>query len=204
MRLSTGRTRTTWRHAGALAAAAVLLVALAAGPALALDPPAGDSELAAKAMRDPALYVSSDYDRADLLGGALGLSRVGDLAALGLAADRGFVDRRTGSWGTLLPSVPLVPGAGKGNSLTWAALGLAAPATGGQLEEVTWRAFEAWLAAHAAALRVPAAELGPRTLTATSGGQIVQLNVQQAVAGVPVRGAFLSAVVNHGNLVLMG
>ncbi|HEX6202269.1 MAG TPA: endopeptidase, partial [Thermoanaerobaculia bacterium] len=46
--------------------------------------------------------------------------------------------------------------------------------------------------------------LGPRTLTATSGGQIVQLNVQQAVAGVPVRGAFLSAVVNHGNLVLMG
>jgi hypothetical protein len=182
----------------------MLVAARVAGPALALNPPAGDSPLAEKAMRDPALYVSSDYDRADLLGGALGLARVADLAALGLAGDRGFVDRRTGSWGTLLPSVPLVPGAGKGNTLTWAALGAPAPVGADQLEEATWSAFATWLTANAAVLRVPAAELGTRTLTAPPGGEIVQIHVAQTVGGVPVRGAFLSAVVNNGNLVLMG
>jgi len=177
---------------------------LVAASAFAVAPPDGGSPLADKAYRDPGLYVSSEYTRADELGGALGLERLADLGALGIGGDRAFVDRRTGSWGTLMPSVPLVPGAGTGNALSWAALGTPAPASTDQLEEATWRAFAAYLAANAAELRVLLDELGTRTLTAVGGGDVVQIHVRQAVDGVEVRGAFLTATVNHGNLVLMG
>jgi hypothetical protein len=192
------------RRAPALAAAVLASLLIAAPAALAVTVPSTDSDLAQRAFRDPALHVSAVYTPAPELPAALAAVRTAQLAGLGVAPDHGFVDRRTGAWGTLLLSRPLVPGSGAGNALSWTALSLPAPASPEQLEAAVWQALEGFLAAHAAALGVPLGELGTRSITAVAGGQVVQVHVAQVVDGVPVRGAFLSAVVNHGNLVLLG
>ncbi len=188
-----------WRRA---ALTGILLALLAVMPALAVTPPAADDPLDERAFRDPALYISHVYTPADELPALLATTRLSQLTALGVAGEHGFVDRRTGAWGTLLLSAPLVPGSG--NGLTWADVGSAAPATADQLEAAALAEFESYLATNVTYLGIPLAELGTRSVTAVSDGQVVQIHVGQQVDGVPVRNAFLSAVINHGNLVLLG
>ncbi|MGH9360390.1 MAG: endopeptidase, partial [Thermoanaerobaculia bacterium] len=187
------------RHAVArLAAVAALL--LVSGAAAAIEPPEGSG----RAFRHPDLYVSSVYRPVAQLSGPLASSLAADLAALGVAADRGFVDVRSGSFGTLILRQPIIPGAGAGNSLTWRHVGVAPPEGDAALEDAAWTAFGNWLAANQPALGVAADELGRRTVTVHGGGQIVQINVRHQSGGVPVRDSFLSAVLNGGNLVLFG
>lgn len=181
---------------------AVVLFLLVAVSAFAVTEPAADSPLADKAFRAPDLYISHVYTPAAELPPTLAATRVAQLTALGVAGEHGFVDRRTGAWGTLILSTPLVPGTG--NSLSWVDVGVPAPGSTAQLEAAAFGAFESFLQVNAASLGVPLDELGTRSITAVSDGQVVQIHVGQAVDGVPVRGGFLSAVVNHGNLVLMG
>lgn len=180
--------------------AAALL--LAASAALAVAPPEGTSPLAQRAFRHPDLYVSSVYRPAEQLPEPLASALRLDLQALGVGSGLGLVDWRSGSWGTLILRQPLIPGTGKGNTLRWP--GGTPPASGDALEAAALDAFLGFLAAQSARLDFASAELGQRTVTAAAGGQIVQIHIRHAVAGVPVRDSFLNAVVNGGNLVLLG
>ncbi|HVF61081.1 MAG TPA: hypothetical protein VNJ70_14840 [Thermoanaerobaculia bacterium] len=188
-------------HSPRLFVAALLLVT---GAAVAVEPPNGGSPLASRAYRDPNLYISSVYKPVAGLSSPLAGGLAADLSALGVATDRGFVDVRSGSWGTLILRQPLIPGAGAGNNLSWAQIGLREPDGSAALKDAAWTAFNAWLTANQPALGVVPAELGKRTVTAHGGGQLVQINVRRQFGGVPVRDSFLSAVVNGGNLVLFG
>jgi hypothetical protein len=183
----------------ALALAVLLL--MAAGAALAVVPPNGNSPLAARAFRHPDLYISSAYRQVGQIPEPLASALRLDLQALGVAESNGYVDLRTGSWGTLVLRQPLIPGHGRGNSLTWQHQ---APEDTAGLEQAAGDAFQSFLVAHQAALNVALGELGQRTVRAVSGGQLIQINVRQSVAGLPVRDSFLTAVVNNGNLVLFG
>ncbi|HEV2852265.1 MAG TPA: hypothetical protein VHC97_05615 [Thermoanaerobaculia bacterium] len=172
-----------------------------AGAALAVVPPKGTSPLAARAFRHPDLYISSAYRQVGQVPEPLASALRQDLQALGVAESGGYVDLRTGSWGTLVLRQPLIPGSGKGNTLTWQRQ---APGDTTGLEQAAWDAFQSYLVAHQAALNVAPGALGQRTVKAVSGGQLIYINVRQSAAGVPVRDSFLTAVVNNGNLVLFG
>ena len=181
---------------------ATVAIPLAAGSALAiLEPPR--SPLAPKEVRlagldaepSPAGIARLDPDLAAVLGN--------DLAALGLDSRHAIVDTRSGRWATLWLRRPMIPGTGAGNHLTWSQLGFPAPPAGAELGDAAWDRFVEFLDDRRRQLRVDPAELVKRVGVA-SDGQIVQIHASRRVNGVPVRGAGVTATVNHGNLILFG
>ena len=184
-------------------AVGLLVAALASSPAWAVVVPDHSSRLAQKEFRHPALHIPNSLQRAD---GAAAAGLAPGLAGLGVSADHAYLDLRGGRWGTLLPAQPLIPGSGVGNSLSWAALNQARPQGDAQIAQAAWGAFVAYLRSHQAALAIDVAELaaGPGNIGVHDGGEIVQIYGKRVYHGVPVRDSYLTAVVNHGNLVLFG
>ncbi len=185
-----------WVGLGALSA----LMPLAA---LGQLPRRDGSPLAEKAYRHPDLHIPNRYQPAtELLDRGLGARR--DLASLGVPPAGAFLDPRSGRWATLLPAEPLLPGRGLGNTLTWEALRVAPPGDRPGLERAAREALERYLRAHGASLGIDPAELASARVTVHDGGERIQLYAPRRIAGVPVRDSFLTAVLNHGNLVLFG
>ena len=130
---------------------------------------------------------------------------VTDLAALGVSANMGRLDVRGGRWATLILTEPLVPGSGVGNSLGWSSLGRPAPASRGDLGKAAAQAFREYLQANGQALRIDSSELvQPGKTTVLRDGALVQIHLPRQHNGIRVRDSYLHAVINHGNLVLMG
>ncbi len=127
-----------------------------------------------------------------------------DLAAL-RAPGKGRLNVRGGRWVSITPAHPLVPGRGVGNQLSWAHVGLPEPQTDAAFKATAGRVFRDYLKNNAAALRINIDELAGQGLTTVHGdSQFVQIHVPRVVDGVPVRGSYLTAVINRGNLVLFG
>jgi hypothetical protein len=162
------------------------------------------SPLAERVYRHPDLQIPNRVERADRLPQKLAAELRDELAELGVAPEGAFLDLRGGRWGTLLPARPLLPGSGIGNRLGWRELGIPTPAGRPDLERAAWNALLGYLTTHATRLRLHPAELAPGRVTVHDGGDRLQIYAPRAVAGVPVRGSFVNAVVNHGNLVLLG
>ena len=177
----------------------VTILIAAAAPVLAVVPPQ-DDPLARFEYRHPEIAVPQAYEAA---AGVAGVdARV--LRALGSPLDASYVDLRTGRWARLMPATPLLPGRGVGNTLTWEALGAAAPDGERELAARAWDAFAAWLARHAGALGIdPTEVVSPGRVTVYSPDHI-QIWSPRRVAGLPVRDSSLSATLRHGNLVLFG
>ena len=89
------------------------------------------------------------------------------------------------------------------NSLIWSQVGAKAPVDRAELARVARQRFAAYLAARAPQLRIDAGEAANQLVTALSDA-VVSIYVPQVVGGVPVRGAALSAVINNGNVALLG
>lgn len=123
--------------------AAVLLTASAL---FAIQPPQGDA-VAAKAYGVPELYIANAHQPLARLPLTRALALESQLTTLGVPSTAGFYDLRSGRWGTLLLSKPLIPGGGVGNALTWSLLGRTAPAGDEALKQAAWKAFTAWLTA---------------------------------------------------------
>lgn len=179
------------------------LVLIVAVPAHALVERDGSAFLAAKELRHPALYIGNLYVAADQLSGTQDGGRSAGLSGLDVDPANAFLDLRSGRWGTLLLAEPLIPGDGVGNSLTWNSLRTTAPSDSGALEASAWQALHGFLQSHRNQLDIEPAELQPRLAT-TGKGQLVQIHGQRVFAGVPVRDSFMTAVISHGNLVLLG
>jgi hypothetical protein len=152
----------------------------------------------------------------------------GRLEALGIPLDRAFLDVRGNRWRTLFPERPLVPG--RGNVLRWGsspgdinipaasdslageqglqAAGMDSRESGSAdaelLARAAWSELLAYLAQNATALRLDVSELGGPRLTVGADGDIIQIYAPRQIDGVPVRDCGLTAVVNGGNLVLLG
>lgn len=127
-------------------------------------------------------------------------SAVDALALLGADAASARIDPRTGRFMTLLPRVPMIPGDGIGNTLSWAV----APADGSAIESATLEAMDRWLIDNAGLLDIDVRELAARRATAFGTGDLVQVWIGREVDGVPVRDSYLTASISHGNLVLFG
>ncbi len=180
---------------GLLALALTLTVCTSLG---AIAIPDAGRPLASKELWLPELDVAAVTTPAAEAAAA----RQQNLAALGAPVDSAFLDVRTGRWATLLPSQPLIPGDGVGNRLSWADLGMAAPRDEAGFEDRVISALRSYLSAHSDELRIPLEQLGRARITVYP--DLIQVHVPQVVAGVPVRGAFLTAVIGHGNLILFG
>ena len=127
-----------------------------------------------------------------------------DLAALGISSELGAYDVRAGRWGSLITSVPLVPGTGVGNTVTWSSLGLAAPADDAAYKDAVWQAFRAWLQTNQGVLGISTSELAAPSIGTYDNRRLVHVYAGRVHGGVPVRDTFVRATLNSGNLVLYG
>jgi hypothetical protein len=163
-----------------------------------------DSPLQQKTFRHPDLAFPNSHERLDQLDSSLAASLKHELAALGVSPDHAFYDARAGRWGSLMLREPLLPGTGVGNALRWDDFGLQARPEAKDIEREAVAALQAFLRRAEGQLRVDLSELGTARVGVHEDGVIVQVYVPRAVGGVPVRDSALTAVINHGNLVLFG
>ncbi len=178
----------------------VTLIVAGATIVLAADPPIRSASFA------PVEYKSDsvDFEAQRIAVGELPTALAGAtrerLERLGANAASAQIDARSGRFDTLLPSLPLVPGDGVGNSLTW---GDKEPATRSDREAAAWAAFHGYLQQHAEDLAISVDELGSGYRVVSHDGDLYQIWAPREIHGYPVRDSFISAVINRGNLILM-
>lgn len=186
-------------------AAYALVGALAvAGPAAAIEPRQSyPADLRAK------MFAAPEFDFRDFAvplsalpaGTAAALGP--DLAALGVDPRFAFYDVRAGRLRSMVLSVPLVPGPGAGNHLTWLGLGIPTPSSDGAYEAAVLAGFQAFLQLYQAQLGIDLDELEAQPNVAVHDRRrLAHVWADRVVDGVPVRGSSVSATVNGGNLVL--
>jgi Immune inhibitor A-like, MAM domain len=187
-------------------------IVVAAAPALAFVVPE-PTPISAKAMTRNDLQIPSDLRPALDVPASLQAQVALDLAALGVSPDNAMLDLRGARWGTLIPTEPLLPGTGTGNSLTWQDMSdrysIERPRSYRDdpvaFQHAAWEAFVGYLNDYRSQLHVDPAELAnPGRVAVSENGALVQIYAPRVVGGVPVRDSFLTAVINHGNLVLFG
>ncbi len=187
------------RSSRTLTFAALSILAFAAVAGAVVTPQRAD----VSEFRVPAINIAPAYRPATALGESHG-ARLAGLAALGVSPEEAFLDLRSDRWGTLMPTHPLLPGTGVGNTLEWSAFG-GSPASTRELERLAWEAFASFLERNRETLRIDPTELPPRgKVTIHDNGDLIQIYAPRVIQGVLVRDASLTAVVNHGNLVLFG
>jgi S-layer family protein len=182
--------------------AALVAICTGAAPAYAVVVP-NQTPLTEKSFRQPELIVPEVNEPISALPSlAVGLKQ--ELDELGVSADQGFYDPRSGHWNSLILSQPLIPGSGVGNKLRWLDLAGSTPRDENAVKREVWNALQAYLLLHQSQLRVDLAELQQARIQVLEGGNIVQVHVPRVIAGVPVRDSGLTAFINHGNLILLG
>ena len=127
----------------------------------------------------------------------------GALEELGVDAARALLDPASGRWVMLRQALPLIPGTGVGNRLEWRASELTAPDDADAVMLAARGRLLDYLRRQATFLQINPGELELRSGVA-NGGDLVQFSGSRFVDGLPVRGARFTAVINHGNLVLIG
>ncbi|MFK5854896.1 MAG: hypothetical protein QM503_02120 [Bacteroidota bacterium] len=164
------------------------------------------SDLREKTFRHADLAVSQVYLHASQASGPDFARRLSNLTELGVTPESAFLDVRSGRFGTIFTSIPLLPGNGQKNTLKWSKLaGKNSPTDINHHKKIAWEAFINFLIANKPSLGIDLNELQkPGTITIFKGGDLVQINAKRFVNGVPVRDSFINAVINHGNLTLFG
>jgi hypothetical protein len=178
----------------------ITLVAITPLSAAVLPEP---SPLQDKAFRHPDLGPRELQEKIGSLEPGVAERLQADLTAMGLAADSAVYDSRGGRFGSLVLSEPLVPGAGVGNTLRWPD-GAGSPGEA-QWKALVWSSLTAWLQRHQDRLKVDVAELeGTPSIGVFEGGAFIAVHARRVLGGITVRDSGVSAVINHGNLVLVG
>ncbi|MGY6630918.1 MAG: choice-of-anchor D domain-containing protein [Wenzhouxiangella sp.] len=179
--------------------ALALIVAL---PALAFQPPE-QRPLNAFEFRHDSLWWNSVYQSLDELPADWALPRSDELFELNVRQEHAFLDARTGRWGTLILTRPMIPGTGIGNDLQWSDFNLPAPRDHQQLMNAAGAAFLRFLRAHEAQLGFAAEEMVPPRMQ-VNGNERIQLYIGRRIDGIPVEDSYITANINSGNLILMG
>jgi hypothetical protein len=176
-----------------IAPSCLLVFTASTAPVEAIVPP-DPSALTEKVFRHPGLHISNLERPVAELGPPVSREALrAQLARLG--AQSGLLDWRSGRWGSLVLSVPLLPGDGVGNTL--------GPSRGIS-QSAAWSAVSGYLQAHQEDLRVDVSELAAARVSVFDEGALVQVHAPRVVGGIPVRQSGLSAVISHGNLILLG
>ncbi len=125
------------------------------------------------------------------------------LARMGVVEATARVDRRSGRFATLLPTEPMVPGNGVGNDLRQADLKVPDRASRTVRENAAEQAFDVFLRENAADLGIHPDEI-PGYKVTSYGETTYQVYAPRVFDGIPVRDSYVTGVISHGNLTLMG
>lgn len=173
----------------------------------AAEPPErASSPVEALAFEHPGLYINENVVVAGALAGRMAKGARASLGRLGVTEDLAYVDPRGGRFGTLILSQPLIAGTGVGNAIAKSAKSASGqPLTDAEIGEEAWAAFRAFLVQHQEELGIDPQELAADpSISVHEEGKLIQIVVGRTVEGLDVRGATVSGVVNHGNLILYG
>ena len=149
-------------------------------------------------------YLNAGLDVRTSLIPAAQSARVSDLDALMIPAENAYLDPATGRWATLIPTQPLIPGDGYGNLLTWGDLERVAPVDDQGLADAAEAAFVQYVSDFSAELGLNVSEFASDLNISVLDNGSILVHVPRVIDGVPVRNSFVTATINHGNLVLMG
>ncbi len=193
------------RHVAKLSACLALLVS-AASQAI-VPPESGPSSLADKAFFKPELYIpisNTPLHEAQAQMSSLSASAWEDFFARNGKDFNVYVDPRTGAATSVQGALPLIPGTGVGNNVTLQSLHQQLGRAVAQVDAaVVGDLIVKFIAENSAALGVDPLQLGePRVTQVTD--YLWMIHVPQQFNGVPVRHARVAAVINHGNLILLG
>ena len=182
----------------------LFLITILAGPLQAQVEP-DRSGLGQAEFRLSELDIDNEFRLPANLPDKAGPDAVNDLNVLGLSANAGMVDIRSGRWATLMMAEPLLPGSGKGNSLSWKNLGRKAPKNEAELSREASQAFRGFIEAASDEFRIDVAELAnPGKVTIHGDGNSIQIYVPRVFNGIPVRNSYLTATINNGNMTIFG
>ena len=174
------------------------------GQLMAAVAPERTDVFAEKEFRHPDLSVEDDFRAPDELPLAAASEARRSLTDLGVSLESARLDTRGGRFVTLLPSEPTIPGTGYGNHLSWENLNVEAPRSLSELEDTTLELFTSYLQNRRNELGIDPEELADGNLVIHGSGEVVQIHLPRKIDGIPVHDSYVSAVINHGNLVLMG
>ncbi|HYO54462.1 PepSY domain-containing protein [Archangium sp.] len=115
-----------------------------------------------------------------------------------------YLDPRTGAATSVQGTIPLIPGDGVGNRVSLASVRLSLGRAVNQVDgAVVGDLITKFIADNSAALGVDPMQLGePRVTQVTDF--LWMVHIPQQLNGVSVRHARVAAVINHGNLILLG
>jgi len=178
-----------------------LMLCAVALPLEASVPPQSPAQQ--KSYRHPDLYLNLQLQPVSSLGSDKQGAREA-LAIMGVAPDAAFFESRSGRVSSFILSEPLIPGTGVGNTLRWIDADSTGPVNEALVKEATWDALIQYLDRFQSELQIDLSELGTPRIGVHEQGNLVQIYAPRRVGGIPVRDSSLSAVINHGNLILLG
>ncbi|HYI02872.1 endopeptidase [Hyalangium sp.] len=193
------------RHVAKLTACLALL--LSAASWAIVPPDSSPSTLSSKAFFKPELYIPVTNE--PLKDVQQQLSPQSQSAWADFFARNGkdfnvYLDPRTGAATSIQGSIPLIPGTGVGNKVTLSSLRLQLGRAVPQVNEaVVGDLLVKFVSENAAAIGVDPLQLGEPRVTQVAE-HLWMVHIPQEIQGVPVRHARVAAVINHGNLILVG
>ena len=152
-----------------------------------------ETPLNRKAFQHPSLHIPNLEKPLAELGPAVA-GRGMELARLGVGPGSAFFDWRGARWASLILSHPLIPGDGKGNTLGTERAGKAEIA----------KAVREYVSLRKAELGVDLSEMASPNIGIFADGTLVQVHFPRVADGIAVRDSGLTAIISHGNLVLLG
>ena len=184
---------------------AVVFVGFHTGTALALDAKKTDAgSLATKEFFKPELRLSSSNVALEETPTTLSNRGAWSTFSARYGQTQVYIDPRSGAAASVVTRVPMIPGRGEGNVLAMGDLSNALGRKVTRIEpQVVADLMRKFVTDNAVAIGVDAAQLGT-ALAVQVSDTLWNVRIPQVVNGVTVRYGHLVAVINNGNLVLLG
>jgi len=186
---------------------ACLAVLLSVASWAFVPPQSGPSSLASKAFFKPELTIpitNMPLQEAQAQLSAQSTSAWNDFFARNGKNFNVYLDPRTGSATAIQGAIPMIPGTGVGNNVTISTVRQQLGRMVNTVNEaVVGDLIVKFISENSAAIGVDPLELGEPRVTQVAD-YLWMVHIPQQVNGVPVRHARVAAVINHGNLILLG
>jgi subtilisin-like proprotein convertase family protein len=195
------------RLASGFSLIAIVYLVLQSGSAMALDTPkpkADPNNLTAKEFFKPELHIStSNLPLEQALATLANKSAWADFAAK-YGEPQVYLDPRSGAATSISTRIPLIPGHGLGNTIGLLEVSSALGRKVGQIDStVVGDLIHKFVVGNSLTIGIDPTQMGAVQVAQISD-TLWNVSIPQVVNGVPVRYGHLVAVINNGNLVLLG
>ena len=127
------------------------------------------------------------------------------LEKLGAPGVGAVIDSRSGRLANFMPALPMIPGSGVGNNLSWGDFNKSNKPSDVERGQAAWNAVRGYLQSNASVLGINMDELaGSPVITVYDGGELIHIHTPRVIGGIPVKDSYLKSTVRFGNLILFG